>query len=510
MKVRLLFADRDPDLGGRLPPRTDDLIRDLGIDTLLATMSGGDAGLREQLAPTVLTSLGEVEAIAYRQDVLADFIAMPRLAEELYSLAAHAVDSPRRTRTWFLGKDPSGVLHRSRDILTDLLTDLHELRTIADNYADRCRSAGLRTMFATIHAELPDDYFPLVEDHLERLHFPTGVVMTAAIGPSGQGTGYVLRKPHTVRRTWRQLVHVGDPDSYTYRLPDRDEAGARALVELESVGINLVADALAQSVDHIRGFFAFLQFETAFYRGCVRLHQELNSRDLPTCRPEARPADELALNARELYEVNLGLHLGRQVVTNDLAADAASLIMITGTNQGGKSTTLRALGLAQLLLQCGSLVPAHDYRASVAAGLFTHYRREEDAAMASGKLDEELSRMSTIVDQLTPGALLLLNESFAATNEREGSAIGRHIVDGLRDAGIRVAYVTHLYDLAAGLYRDKPHGNPDSAVFLRPERRDDTARTFRILPGEPQPTSYGPDLYRRVFADPQIPVQKGA
>ena len=61
-------------------------------------------------------------------------------------------------------------------------------------------------------------------------------------------------------------------------------------------------------------------------------------------------------------------------------------------------------------------------------GVFTHYKREEDATMESGKLDEELARMSDIVDHITPGCILLCNESFASTNEREGSQIARQIV----------------------------------------------------------------------------------
>ena len=517
MKVHLLFAERDPELNLRLPPRTDDVIRDLGLTPLLDTMAGGDVDLRTQLAPTVLAPLGSPAEIIYRQDVLDDFLRMPELADALYRLSLHAVDSPRRSRTWLFGKEPSSVLRRSRDILAELLIDLHELRTLADQHGPRCSSAGLRAFFANIQTELPDDYLTLVEDHLQRLQFPTGVTMTAQLGPGGQGSGYVLRKPESIRRTWRQRVHLGDPDSYTYRLPDRDEAGARALMDLEAIGINLVADALAQSVDHIRSFFALLQFETAFYSGCVRLDRELETRGLPRCRPTPRPVEELALTAHDLYEVNLGLHLGSQVVTNDLLADGADLIMITGTNQGGKSTTLRALGLAQLLMQSGATVPASDYRASVASALLTHYRREEDASMASGKFDEELARMSALIELLEPGALVLLNESFAATNEREGSMIARHVVDGLRAAGVRVGYVTHLYELAAGLQELDLHqlekstdsGARPHAVFLRPERCADTERTFRVVPGEPLATSFGPDLYRGVFGDDQpVPAQK--
>jgi DNA mismatch repair ATPase MutS len=171
--------------------------------------------------------------------------------------------------------------------------------------------------------------------------------------------------------------------------------------------------------------------------------------------------------------------------------------MITGTNQGGKSTLLRSLGVAQLMLQAGLFAPATGYRASVATALHSHYRREEDPGMQSGKLDEELARMSRTVDLLTPHSVVLLNESFAATNEREGSHIARQVVDGLRAADIRVLYVTHLYDLAAGLAAT----GADQAVFLRPERLPNTERTYRVVPGAPQPTSYGPDLYRRIFGD---------
>jgi DNA mismatch repair ATPase MutS len=169
--------------------------------------------------------------------------------------------------------------------------------------------------------------------------------------------------------------------------------------------------------------------------------------------------------------------------------------MITGANQGGKSTFLRSIGLAQLMMQCGMFVPAESFRANVCDGIFTHYKREEDVSMISGKLDEELGRMSSIVDNLTPGSMVLFNESFASTNEREGSEIARQIVRALLESGIKVFYVTHLFDLAQRFYFAKM----DTALFLRAERLADGQRTFRIVEGEPLPTSYGEDLYRRIF-----------
>jgi DNA mismatch repair ATPase MutS len=140
-------------------------------------------------------------------------------------------------------------------------------------------------------------------------------------------------------------------------------------------------------------------------------------------------------------------------------------------------------------------VPAESLRANVCRGVFTHFKREEDAAMESGKLDEELSRMSGVVDQITPGAVVLCNESFASTNEREGSEIARQIVRALLARGVKVFFVTHLFDLAHGFYLEQAQ----TVLFLRAQRQAGGGRTFQLAEGEPLPTSYGEDVYRRIF-----------
>ena len=96
---------------------------------------------------------------------------------------------------------------------------------------------------------------------------------------------------------------------------------------------------------------------------------------------------------------------------------------------------------------------------------------------------------------IAPGCLLLCNESFASTNEREGSEIARQVIRALTEAGIRIIFVTHLYDLAERCHAQ----NTGGGAFLRAERRSDRRRTFRLLEGEPLPTSYGQDLYQQVF-----------
>jgi len=115
--------------------------------------------------------------------------------------------------------------------------------------------------------------------------------------------------------------------------------------------------------------------------------------------------------------------------------------------------------------------------------------------MESGKLDEELSRMSQIADHLSANSLVLLNEAFSATNVREGAEITRQIVAALSEKHVKVFFVTHLYQFAHDLYERRP----DGTLFLRAERKPDGTRTYRLTEGEPLETSYGEDLYNRIF-----------
>jgi DNA mismatch repair ATPase MutS len=341
--------------------------------------------------------------------------------------------------------------------------------------------------------ELDDGYFALVERHLEALHFKHGTLISAQLGTGNKGTGYVLRLPR--EQSWLERITSFGRWRYSFQIHERDQAGMRAYSELEDRSMNTVGNALAQSTDHIKSFFTMMVTELAFYVGCLNLHEQLDAKGEPTCVPDPTPAGTPRLSARGLYDVCLSLKLDDRVVGNDVDADGKSLVMITGANQGGKSTFLRSVGLAQLMMQSGMFVPATAFTADVRERMFTHYKREEDASMDSGKLDEELARMSQITDGLTPASMLLCNESFASTNEREGSEIARQIVGALNDAGVKLVYVTHLYELAHGLHAARR----EDLLFLRAERREDGERTYRLLVGAPLPTSFGEDTYRRIF-----------
>ena len=127
-----------------------------------------------------------------------------------------------------------------------------------------------------------------------------------------------------------------------------------------------------------------------------------------------------------------------------------------------------------------------------------HFTRREDSAMNSGRLDEELSRMNGIVEHIGEGSLVLLNESFATTTEKEGALIAYDIIRALKEAGVRILTVTHLLSFAKRVY-EETKDNPDAGVeFLSAERREDGTRTYHMIESEPELTSFGLDIYDRV------------
>lgn len=500
MKAHLLYPDRDFDLNAPLPWNAEALAKDLALSTLFETMAGNDKLIFEVSRKVILCNEAvSVGSILYRQENLRDCLNNPAVLREIYGLAVDAVEQERRHYLGVLARYPNWVLRSSVEFMEVFAGFLRKLRNIADGNAARFVSDGWTTLFATLQTELSDEYFERIDSAIEQLKFRNGILLSAELGKLNKGEHYTLhRLPRSTRRglEWLKSLFAPRSDVLCFTLHPRDESGARALAEIRDRGISSVATSLAESVDHVRSFFDMLRTELAFYVGCVNLTERLTQRGYATCFPVPVAADEHRLSFRELRDVNLALKIEQAVVPNDIEADARELILVTGANQGGKSTFLRSIGTAQLMMQSGMPVAAASFRANICERLFTHYKREEDVRMRSGKLDEELNRMSDIIDHITPNSLILLNESFAATNEREGSEIARQILSALADNHVKVICVTHLYELAESFYEQ----NRKDALFLRADRHAGGARTFKLMPGAPLQTSFGEDLYNKIFA----------
>ena len=239
-------------------------------------------------------------------------------------------------------------------------------------------------------------------------------------------------------------------------------------------------------------FFEHFIEEISFYMGVVRFMKRMEPLYITLMMPEPKPHGTTDTAFKNLYELSMAVYTQKKPVGNSLLLKDNRMTLITGANQGGKSTFLRSYGIAQVLMQCGMPVPASKFSAPIYPQIFTHFTRSEDEQLSNGRLSEELQRMSNMVDKAVPDSLFLLNESFASTTEKEGSKIAEGILRAFYEKRITTMMVTHLYQLAKRLYDESPAGSH----FLVAERTENGTRTYKMLKGEPSHTSFGTDLFK--------------
>lgn len=507
-----MYRDRDFDIGEfpRLVPyrernipwqqllsaREQALVHDLELPTLLQAMGGDDEFLLKVARQAILRGLSNgTETILYRQEALGDCLTNSAAVRQLYGITVTAIERSKE-RSWNMSSHyTSSLLHGAIGLLEALSEVLRQLRIVSESQAGRFKSEAFKNLFAMLTAELNDDYLGVIQNHLKELRFRKGVLLGAELGEWNESKNLTLRNTPAKKRNIIRRFLVKTPRTYTFQIAQEDVAGSRILSNMEHRGMSRVAIALAQSADHVLSFFKILRAELGFCVCCLNLHDRLTALGEPLCFPTPQPLGSRRSSFSSLYDVCLTLQMKRKVIGNACNLDGKSLVVITGANQGGKSSFLRSIGLAQLMMQSGLFVGAEEFRSEICPALFTHYKREEDASMKSGKFDEELARMSEIANEIVPNSTLLLNESFAATNEREGSEIAQQIVSALLEKRIKIFCVTHLYGFAQQAFER----NSGDAMFLRAERQPDGTRTFKMLEGEPLESSYGADLYREIF-----------
>ncbi|WP_018179407.1 MutS-related protein [Jongsikchunia kroppenstedtii] len=498
MKVLLMHPDRESDLTAMPPLQAADVIADLGLRGIIATMANGDSYRSRVATAEMFTPQTDPRVIAYRHGALRDCRAHRDTITALYGLAGDVEREVRKHLflTWN-GMTPEQATHRSLAVLEIACDALDSLLALALRDRSEFTSPAFRRFFDDVTTTVDGNYLNSLRRHLNELRFEHGAVLSASLSSGLRGADYRLRVPAGRRLRDRLRIDSSGPG---FEIDEHDVSGSMALTEIRSRGMHAVSGLLSTAANHLETFFATLRWELAFYLGSAALFDALDAVGGRACLPVPAPLDTRTFRCTDLYDAGLALHTGAAPVGNDLDAGSSNLVIVTGANRGGKSTFLRSVGIAQMLMQAGLPVPAREFAADVRCGVFTHFKREEDETLRSGKFDEELQRMSELVDHLPDASAVLFNESFAATNEQEGSAIAADIVRALLGHGHRVFYVTHMHELARTFYEAR------TGVFLRAERDASRQRSFRLSYAEPLPTSYGLDLYEKIFGEPAGPL----
>jgi hypothetical protein len=444
MKAFLMHPDREFNARPPSPKEPLQFAQDLELDVLLGAAAVGDRYLYDVMSAACANAwTNEVATIRYPQDILKDCLANASIVRQFYAIAAEPFGRDRSWNFSLYGGDASSMVRSGVPTLQSCLDVLARLRNACSANANRFVSQGFHQFFNTIERDLDDAYLEAAQADLDNLTFRKGLLLSTQVGDGGKGVGTMLRKPHPRDLSRVRRLLTPGPQSFTLQLHPRDQAGAQAFGELQNRGLRLISDAVYQSAEHVLNFLKALRVELAFYIGCLNLKEHLARIGEAIAFPEPDESQR-RFACRNLRDVCLALTMGRSVVGNNVDATGKPLVIITGANRGGKSTFLRSVGLAQLMMQCGLFVTADAFTSSLHTGLFTHYKREEDRNMRSGKFDDELVRMSVIADHMRRGALVLFNEAFAATHEQEGSEIARQVVSALLDNDVTVFFVSHM------------------------------------------------------------------
>lgn len=512
MDILLLNNKFDYDRQASSVWNAEDLIQDLGLNILFDAMAENDEYIRTVVYHVILQSKNNAyEDILYRQNIFKDCVKFPETIKKIYILCKETLQEKNSDLLSIFATSSSSVVYCSALTLEIFIRSLKDIRKIADNEFSNFHSEGFTNFRERIKKNLNNNKLHELDAIVYELRTLNNIQCNAVMGNNSVGENYELKNVHNKKQSWWNKLYncityfFNKKDDtalrqknglYTFNINSRDESGIRALNLISNQALAPLATTVEQIANQLTNYFQVLRFELAFYIGALNLRKHLMTIGCNFCFPlPLQIKNGLCYNSDDLYDICLALTLNHRVVGNNINTNDKPLTIITGANRGGKSTFLRSLGIAQLLMQAGLFVPASTMVSSLKESIVTHFKREEDISMNSGKLDEELSRLNKIINHIVPNTMILFNESFAATNDREGSAIASQITQALVERNMCVFYVTHLLDFPRKFY----DLYMNTTLFLRAERISNGDRTFRIIEGKPLNTSFGMDIYKKIF-----------
>lgn len=488
-------------------------------------VSQEDPYIVDIMKKVMMVPLTTPQEIYYRQDIVKDCLENEGFIRRVYELANQVLDAwnklGRDIRSKVSGKNPAANLITDIKILALFSTNLRKLKGLFEEYQEGLKSQGLQALCKRLREEFPDE----LEEHIDKIlqdisFYAEGdeqmedtdgkivkprIVFECSLEDGLKLSSVVLKE---VTSESRKFYKPGGTISKlqefkSSRIPDsfstvKEVAVAEQTAMLERSVVEYIVHSMNPFLNSFGSFFDQLKFQSAFYLGAYNLKAQMARFELTGCFPKVCAQDSLSFN--QLKELVMCLEQRVDAVGNTCDMPGKMLLIVTGANQGGKSTFLRSIGLAQVMMQSGLMVTADRFESGIYPNLFTHFTRREDSEMNSGRLDEELKRMSQIVDHLGERSLLLLNESFATTTEKEGSVIAYDITKALGEAGVKILTVTHLLTYARQMYQEVQEQENTTVEFLSAERKDNGERTFRMIQHAPELTSFGLDLYEELVA----------
>ncbi len=453
---------------------------DLGLDQIVAEAT---AGRREyRLAPFFYAPLPDAETIRYRQAIAQD-LEQPALWEPIQTFAQqmrqarrylHLVETleyPHHKAGWFLEAARAYV-----EAVRTLAADLAHAPLQASGWV------GLRDY---LQAYLASPDFQALETDLQTTKAALASVEYCV---HIQGDSVRVRRCEDeldytaeVERTFAKFKQGAVKD---YRMPIYQ---GTAMNHVEAQILACVAQLYPQEFAQLEAFqrrhadfldavLARVEREIQFYVAYLTFIAPLKAAGLPFCYPQITA--EKHVEARDTFDLALAakfVSASRQVVLNDFSLQGQErLLVVTGPNQGGKTTFARMFGQVHYLAALGLPVPGREARLFLFDRIFTHFEREEAVSNLRGKLEDDLLRVREILSQATARSIVIMNEVFSSTTFHDARFLGRQLLAHLLAKDVIGVFVTFLDELAA--FSEQTVSLVSTVDPQHPEKR-----TYRIV-----------------------------
>ena len=431
------------------------------------------------------------EKILERQNILKDFLEYPGLAHNIRKICVEiqqnkcvSTHQDKRDRL----KDFRIVLERSMHASSELLKHLKHREFSSQTLKDLrgqledcdAQAANIRERMSELINASVNNHFTLDIKYGSGFKFSSANIYSNQANQANETqSNSNAGKINILKLLKKANINIKkDPDGFYYGAPP----GAPYSVIGEQIKdiINKTPGYVGMIIydlnRHILNFCASLAKQLNFYIACTEIIKYLEGKNISMVFPEFCGE----ITAENLLDFGLILNGSENIVANDFADLGGAYYFISGENQGGKTTFLKSLGIAQLFAQSGMIVPAAKYICPVFNNFVSHFPKDEDEDLNFGKLAEELTRIRQSAQLIADNSLALFNESFATTTESEGFEIARDILRAFSRTSAKILLVTHNLPLL----KKREELNLPNNIKIRSLIVD--GRTYKIIEGEPR------------------------
>ena len=450
----------------------EETIYDLSIDKAIRELSRNSDTCSYTLE-VMKNPLKTVEEIKYRQEVLMDFVSMPKLLEELQDIFKSYDTLQSDWREMRSGIYTYGVPQTSGGILDATYESLKITAAFA-----RKTVSYFKSIYDTVgHYDVKSEGLIGIRAYCKEMMENQSldeISSIASIFDKETVNAYRFKvrvdSDDTLRIIAASLMDASNPEekglgSKMKRLAARitgNAAEADTTIEIDmgefhlESARNILNEALYELYAVLSGitgniyeFFRGLSGELGFYDTGVRYVRRLVQEGAPMCLPTPLPMENDCFYSSGLYDLHLlleGMPID-SITRNDVSIEGCYGTLIRGANSTGKTCTIRSIGAAILFAQVGLPVCADEAEISIRDAIFCQFSSAEkdfDASDAAGRFEGEVKEVAAIVNVATPWSLILFNETFQTTAYSEGAEGMKGILDYLPHLGCRYIFVTHM------------------------------------------------------------------